>query len=50
MGMGTIVVSVFGLGLLGMYVHLLRSRTRVMAYHKIPTPRINELSHGGGGA
>ncbi len=50
MGMEAIFVSVTGLSLLAVFVHLARSRTRVMAYHKIPTPTIHECAHGGGGA
>ena len=34
--------------LVALLVHLGRSRTRVMRYHDIPTPQINEMTHGGG--
>jgi hypothetical protein len=30
-------------------VHLSRSRARVMRYHDIPTPRVNESTHGADG-
>jgi hypothetical protein len=36
--------------LAALFVYLGRSRTRVMRYHDIPTPQINELTHGGGGS
>lgn len=32
------------------FVFLGRTRPRVMRYHDIDTPRINEMNHGGGGA
>ncbi len=31
-------------------VHLSRTRDRVMGYHGVDTPRVNERTHGGGGA
>jgi hypothetical protein len=31
------------------FVYLSRSRARIMRYHDIPTPRINEMTHGDGG-
>jgi hypothetical protein len=27
-------------------IHLARTRPRVMRYHDIPTPRVNEVTHG----
>ena len=30
------------------FVYLGRSRARVMQYHDIPTPRVSEMTHGGG--
>lgn len=30
-------------------VYLSRSRARVMGYHDIPTPRVNESTHGAEG-
>jgi multisubunit Na+/H+ antiporter MnhC subunit len=30
------------------FLYLGRSRARVMQYHGIPTPRVNEMTHGGG--
>jgi hypothetical protein len=30
-------------------VHLSRSRARVMRYHDIPNPRVNESTHGADG-
>ena len=36
--------------LAALFVYLARSRTRVMRYHDIPTPQINEMTHGGGGS
>ena len=38
------------LGVVALFGHLARSRIRVMRYHDLPTPRINEMSHGGGGS
>lgn len=35
--------------LVAAFVYLSRSRDRVMGYHGIDTPRINETTHGGGG-
>ena len=35
--------------IVGGFVYLGRSRARIMRYHDIPTPRINEMTHGEGG-
>jgi hypothetical protein len=45
---GAIVVMLLVLGIASL-VYLSRSRTRVMGYHDIPTPRVNETTHGEGG-
>ncbi|HET6918471.1 MAG TPA: hypothetical protein VFI46_03290 [Jiangellaceae bacterium] len=34
----------------GSILYLSRSRARVMGYHDIPTPRVNESTHGEGGS
>lgn len=31
-------------------IYFSRSRARVMGYHDIPTPRVNEITHGEGGS
>ena len=36
-------------GVVAVLVYLVRSRARIMRYHDIPTPRINEVTHGEGG-
>jgi hypothetical protein len=36
-------------GVVAAFVYLGRSRARIMRYHDIPTPRINEMTHGEGG-
>jgi hypothetical protein len=36
-------------GIVTVFVYLGRSRARIMRYHDIPTPRINEMTHGEGG-
>jgi hypothetical protein len=36
-------------GIVALFVYLGRSRARIMRYHDIPTPRINEMTHGGDG-
>lgn len=35
-------------GIAGLLFYLGRGRARIMRYHDIPTPRINEMTHGGG--
>ena len=35
-------------GIIAVFVYLGRSRARIMRYHDIPTPRINEMTRGGG--
>ena len=42
----TIVLLVLGIASL---IHFSRSRARVMGYHDIPTPRVNESTHGAEG-
>ena len=37
-------------GIVALFVYLGRGRARIMRYHDIPTPRINEMTHGGGGS
>ena len=37
-------------GIVAVFVYLDRSRARIMRYHDIPTPRINEMTHGEGGS
>ena len=44
-----IVVILLVLGS-GSLLHLSRSRARVMGYHDIPTPRVNECTHGEDGS
>ena len=49
----SLVALTIGVGLVGMatvLVHLSRSRARVMGYHDIRTPEVNESTHGGGPA
>ena len=36
-------------GVVAVLVYLVRSRASIMRYHDIPTPRINEVTHGEGG-
>jgi len=36
-------------GVVAVFVYLGRSRAGIMRYHDIPTPRINEVTHGEGG-
>lgn len=43
-----LVLIVPAASLAALFVYLGRGRTRVMRYHDIPTPRINEMTHGGG--
>jgi hypothetical protein len=43
-----LVVIALVLGLASL-IHLSRSRARVMRYHDIPTPRVNESTHGADG-
>jgi hypothetical protein len=38
-----VIALVLGIAAL---THLSRSRARVMRYHDIPTPRVNESTHG----
>jgi len=40
-----LVVIALVLGIASL-IHLSRSRARVMRYHDIPTPRVNESNHG----
>jgi len=44
-----IVPGLVCIGLVAGFLRLRRSRDRVMGYHGIETPRINETTHGGGG-
>ncbi len=37
-------------GIVALLVYLGRSRKRIMRHHDIPTPRVNEMTHGGGGS
>jgi hypothetical protein len=43
-----LVVIALVLGIASL-IHLSRSRARVMRYHDIPTPRVNESTHGAEG-
>lgn len=45
---GLVLIAAVG-GIAGLFVYLGRGRARIMRYHDIPTPRINEMTHGGGG-
>ena len=49
--MGVVEVIVIGLVVTGITSLLFfsRSRARVMGYHDIPTPRVNESTHGAEG-
>lgn len=47
---GSLGALLVGSALVGTFLHLVRSRAGVMRYHNINTPRINEMTHGGGGA
>ena len=44
-----IVVTLLVLGIAAL-IYLSRSRAGVMDYHDIPTPRVNETTHGEGGS
>ena len=44
---GLVVIAIV-LGIASL-IHLSRSRARVMRYHDIPTPRVNETTHGAEG-
>ena len=49
MGAGEgITIVLAGLGIASL-IHFSRSRPRVMGYHDIPTPRVNESTHGAEG-
>jgi hypothetical protein len=49
MGLPESLVLIFAVvGIAVTFLHLGRSRARVMQYHDIPTPRVNEMTHGGG--
>lgn len=39
----------FVVGIVAVLIHFARTRSRVMGYHHIPTPRINETTRGGDG-
>ena len=46
------VVAVLAIPVLGcaaLFLFLGRTRDRVTGYHDIPTPRVNEFTHGGEG-
>lgn len=43
-----VVVIALVLGIASL-IHLSRSRARVMRYHDIPTPRVNDVTHGAEG-
>lgn len=45
----TLVGTVLALGLLAGFLRLVLTQRRVTSYHRIPTPRVNELTHGGNG-
>jgi hypothetical protein len=50
MGLPEALVLIVPVGaIVALFVYLGRSRARIMRYHDIPTPRINEMTHGGGG-
>jgi hypothetical protein len=42
-----VILVVLGIAAL---IYFSRSRDRVMGYHDIPTPRVNETTHGEGGS
>jgi len=46
---GLVLIAAVG-GISALFVYLGRSRERILHYHGIPTPWINEMTHGGGGA
>jgi hypothetical protein len=46
---GGVVVVLLVLGVASL-IYLSRSRARVMGYHDIPTPRVNESTHGAEGS
>lgn len=49
MGAEVFVVILLALGIVSL-IYLSRSRARVMSYHDIPTPRVNESTHGAEGS
>jgi hypothetical protein len=50
MGVAEGVVVILLLLGAGSLIYLSRSRAHVMGYHDIPTPRVNETTHGEGGS
>jgi hypothetical protein len=48
--MGAIVAGLVVVGVAAGLNHLRRTRGRVMDYHHVETPRVNESTHGGGGS
>ena len=44
-----VVLIAIILGITTVVIYFSRSRDRVMGYHDIQTPRINETTHGEGG-
>lgn len=49
MGVAEGIVVVLVVLAIASLVYLSRSRARVMGYHDIPTPRVNETTHGAEG-
>jgi hypothetical protein len=45
-----IVIVAVVVMLVAAFLHLRRTRSKVMGYHDIETPRVNEATHGGGGS
>lgn len=46
MGAGEVVGAVLLVTGIASLIRFSRSRSRVMGYHDIPTPRVNESTHG----
>lgn len=50
MGIGEGMVLLLPVAGVASLIYLSRSRRRVMEYHDIPTPHVNESTHGAEGA
>jgi hypothetical protein len=50
MGVAEVIVVILVVLGIASLIYFSRSRARVMGYHDIPTPRVNETTHGEGGS
>ena len=49
MGVAEVIVMILLVVGIATLIYFSRGRARVMGYHDIPTPRVNETTHGEGG-